>query len=67
MAPLTGPRRLMTVKAWSEELGCNPETLRRAIRRRQLLATFDPLSKGPGYVIAADDMAAFLDKRRRGA
>lgn len=42
------------------------ETLRRAIRRKELLATIDPLSRGPQYVATAADFQAFLEKRRAG-
>ncbi len=56
--------RVMTVAEWAMELGCHPETLRVAIRRRQLLATIDPLRRGRPYVITAADMKSFLDKRR---
>lgn len=64
MTSLTGPQREMTTEEWAQELGCHPETLRRAIRRRQLLAHKRPLSVGPVYVISAADMASFLEKRR---
>lgn len=56
--------RVMTVSQWSEELGCVPETLRKAIRRKQLLAYRKPLVKGRPYQIESHDMAAFLAKRR---
>jgi len=58
--------RVMTITQWAKELGCHVETLRRAIRRKELLATRDPLSPGLPYVISAADMASFLEKRRLG-
>lgn len=51
---------------WAEAAGCSVETLRRAIRRKELLATIDPLSRGPQYVVTPTDFAAFLEKRRAG-
>lgn len=56
--------RARPLKDWAAELGCSVETLRRAIRRRELLATKDPVSLGPQYVVTSTDMAAFLEKRR---
>jgi excisionase family DNA binding protein len=59
-------QRLITIDEASVQLNCSPETLRRAIRRKELLAKKDPLSKGPRYVIEPSDLAAFLEKRRNG-
>jgi hypothetical protein len=56
--------REMTVAQWAEELGCRQETLRRAIRRHDLLAKRRPLGRGLPYVIDARDMDTFLAKRR---
>lgn len=56
--------RVMTTRQWAHELHCHVETLRRAIRHKELLATIDPLSRGPTFLIRADDLAAFLEKRR---
>ena len=56
--------RSMRLDEWAMELGCSVETLRRAIRNRELLATVEPLSHGPNYRVTAVDMAAFLEKRR---
>lgn len=55
-----------TVKEAAAKLGCNPETIRRAIRSKELLATKAPLSLGPAYVITAADLASFVEKRRVG-
>jgi predicted transcriptional regulator len=56
--------RVMTVAKWAVELGCTEETLRKAIRRKQLLAVRKPLVRGMPYEINAIDMDAFLLKRR---
>jgi hypothetical protein len=54
------------LKHWALQLGCSVETLRRAVRRKELLATIDPVSRGPQYVATAADVQAFLEKRRAG-
>lgn len=56
--------REFSVKTAAKEAGCDPETIRRAIRNKELLATYAPVSRGPAYVIAAADLASFLEKRR---
>lgn len=56
--------RRMTVAQWAAELGCTQETLRRAIRGRELLAQHQVFGKGRPYLIDARDMATFLEKRR---
>ena len=61
-----GPQRKLTVAQAAEAAGCNPETIRRAIRRKELLATREPTRRGRGYVILAADLAAFIEKRRTG-
>ena len=43
---------------------CHPETIRRAIRRKELLATREPTKRGRGFVIRARDLHAFMEKRR---
>jgi len=48
------------------KVGCNPETIRRAIRAKELLATREPTKRGRGYTILAADLASWLDKRRVG-
>lgn len=48
------------------QVGCNPETIRRAIRRKELLATREETKRGRGYVITAADLASWLEKRRVG-
>ena len=56
--------RKMGVAKAAVEAGCHPETIRRAIRRHELLATREPTKRGRGYVILAVDLAAFIEKRR---
>lgn len=53
-----------TVAQWAEELGCTQETLRRAIRRKDLLAKREPFGRGLPYRIDSRDMATFIEKRR---
>lgn len=58
--------RKLTVEEAALQLGCHVETIRRAIRRKELLAKKDPVSRGPRYLIDAVDLKAFLDKRADG-
>lgn len=58
--------RFLTVEEAAVQLGCHVETIRRAIRRKELLAQKDPVSRGPRYLIAATDLSAFVEKRRAG-
>lgn len=44
---------------------CHEETLRRWIRRGELLAKREPLGVGRRMLIDPMDLAAFLEKRRR--
>lgn len=48
----------------AEKAGCHPETIRRAIRNKELLATREPTKRGRGYSILATDLGAFIEKRR---
>lgn len=61
-----GQQRRLTVEEAAATLGCHPETIRRAIRARELLATREPTKRGRGYVILAADLASFREKRRTG-
>jgi len=61
-----GAQRRMTVEQAAQTAGCHPETIRRAIRRHELLAQREPVKRGRGYVILAADLAAFMEKRRVG-
>lgn len=58
--------RYLSVEEASVQLGCHVETIRRAIRRKELLAFKDPVSRGPRYLIAVSDLSAFVEKRRAG-
>ncbi len=58
------PARKFTVSQAAIEAHCNPETIRRAIRRKELLATREPTKRGRGYVILSSDLAAFMERRR---
>lgn len=62
MAPA---RRLTTAEA-AEAAGCCQETIRRAVRRKELLATKEPTRRGRGLVILTTDLAAWLERRRVG-
>jgi excisionase family DNA binding protein len=61
-----GAARKLTVEQAARTAECHPETIRRAIRRRELLATREPTKRGRGYVILAADLASFIEKRRVG-
>ena len=58
-----GARKLNAEEA-AAAAGCCVETIRRAIRAKELLATKEPTKRGRGYVILASDLAAFMEKRR---
>ena len=58
------PERKFNTQQAAEKAGCNPETIRRAIRRKELLATREAVKRGRGFVILATDLAAWLEKRR---
>jgi excisionase family DNA binding protein len=61
-----GPQRRLSVDEAAVTADCHPETIRRAIRRRELLATREPTKRGRGYVILAADLHSFIEKRRVG-
>jgi hypothetical protein len=60
------PQRRLTVIEAASKAECHPETIRRAIRRRELLATREPVKRGRGYTILVADLFSFLEKRRTG-
>ena len=62
----SGKLRELTVLQAADTLGVTTETVRRAIRSRELLAHHDPFSRGYRYLINAADLAAFIEKRRIG-
>lgn len=56
--------RKLTVAKAAVIAECHPETIRRAVRKHELLATREPTKRGRGYVILATDLHAFMEKRR---
>lgn len=54
---------LLSVEEAATAQGCSQETIRRAIRRKELLATRHPTKSGRPYQIARPDLKAWLDKR----
>lgn len=61
-----GAARKLNVTQAAKDAECHPETIRRAIRAKELLATREPTKRGRGYVILAADLASWLQKRRVG-
>lgn len=61
-----GVTRKLTVAEAAVTADCNKETIRRAIRRKELLATREATKRGRGYVILAVDLKSFIDKRKVG-
>jgi len=57
-------QRKFSAQQAADQLGCNVETIRRAIRRKELLATRDPIRRGRGWVILAVDLSNFVEKRK---
>jgi excisionase family DNA binding protein len=60
---MSNARRMNVVQA-AAAAGCHPETIRRAIRSKELLATREPTKRGRGFVIDPQDLKTFLEKRR---
>lgn len=58
--------QLLIVEKAAAKAGCSTETLRRAIRTKELLAHRHPTQRGRPFLIDSLDLAAFLEKRRRG-
>lgn len=61
---MNGLGRKYTVATAAAKAACHPETIRRAIRRKELLATREPTKRGRGFVILGSDLASFMEKRR---
>jgi excisionase family DNA binding protein len=61
---MSQPVRLLDVQQAARTAGCHPETIRRAIRRKELLAQREPVKRGRGFIITTADLAAWLEKRR---
>ena len=58
--------RMLNVIEAAKAAGCHPETIRRAIRAKELLATREPTKRGRGFLISVTDLNAFLERRRLG-
>lgn len=63
---MTQKARQLSVAAAAVTAECHPETIRRAIRSKELLATREPTKRGRGFVILAADLSSWLEKRRVG-
>lgn len=57
---------MMSVVEAARAAECHPETIRRAIRAKELLAQREPTKRGRGFLISPADLNAFLEKRRVG-
>jgi excisionase family DNA binding protein len=55
-------RNTFTVEEAAEELGVNPETIRRAIRSGRLPSRRDKLHAGGPYIIRGEDLDAFVER-----
>ena len=62
MAPNT--ERQLTVEQAASRLNVNPETIRRAIRSGEIVATKDRLHAGSPYLIAESELSAFVKSRQ---
>lgn len=61
---MTGrPVVLLSVAEAAARRGCNVETIRRAIRTKELLAKRSPTAPGRPFVIRETDFEAFLKRR----
>lgn len=55
--------RHYTVVQLAKQLGCHPETIKRAIRRGELGASRDPLAPGRPLLISEAEKRAFIARR----
>lgn len=60
------PNRLRSAGEWAATLACSPETILRAIRRKELLAHKHPTRRGRPWLIYARDINHWLDGKRSG-
>lgn len=60
------PSRLRSVGEWAKELACSPETILRAIRRKELLAHRHPTRRGRPWQVRASDINHWLEGKRSG-
>lgn len=58
--------RKVSVAGAAELAQCHPETIRRAIRTKELLATRHPTKPGRPFEISVTDLHAFQERRRLG-
>jgi len=56
--------RAKTLAFWASEVGCSIDTLRRAVRTKELLAYRHPTARGRPLMARAEDVSAFLERRR---
>jgi len=56
--------RSKSLAYWAAELGCSMDTLRRAVNTKELLAYRHPTARGRPYMARAEDVSAFLERRR---
>lgn len=56
--------RAKSLSFWASELGCSLDTLIRATMNKELLAWRHPTARGRPYMARAEDISAFLERRR---
>lgn len=56
--------RAKSLAFWASEIGCSIDTLRRAVQTKELLAYRHPTARGRPLMARAEDVAAFLERRR---
>lgn len=56
--------RAKSLSFWASELGCSMDTLRRAVQTKELLAYRHPTARGRPFMARAEDVSAFLERRR---
>lgn len=61
--PAGVPQRKLTVVQCAARAGTHPETIRRAIRSKELKASRDRLSPGGPLMVGEDDLNAFIQAR----
>ncbi len=61
---LRGEGRAKPLSYWAAQLGCSMDTMRRAVATKELLAYRHPTARGRPYMATAEDVNAFLIKRR---
>lgn len=56
--------RAKSLAFWASEIGCSMDTLRRAVVTKELLAYRHPTARGRPLMARAEDVSAFLERRR---